>query len=162
MLLLMTDVQAQTPLRRPFGFGFTIGEPTAFTVKFRTGRSSAIDIGLGKGVIGYPRLHADYLWQFLNVFQSPRMSPYAGVGLVVGIGDKGTSFLFKGNTDSSSWYYTDQVSFAGRGVIGFSYFPIWSPLELFGEIDPIIGFIPKAAFSLEAAIGARFYLKSGR
>jgi hypothetical protein len=160
--LLASQGMAQTPLRRPFGFGFTIGDPTGITVKFRTGRSSAIDIGVGKGVIGYPRVHADYLWQFLNLFQSPRMSPYAGVGFVVGVGDKGTSFMFSGNTDSSRWYYTDKVAVAGRGVVGFSYFPVWSPIEVFAELNPIIGFVPKAAFGLEASIGVRFYLKTGR
>jgi hypothetical protein len=160
--VLAISADAQTPLRRPFGFGFTIGEPTGVTVKFRTGRSSAFDIGLGKGVIGYPRVHADYLWQFLNLFQSPRMSPYAGVGIVAGFGKKGTSFLFSGNSDSTSWYYTEGMSFAGRGVVGFSYFPVWSPIEIFGELNPIIGFAPKAAFSMEAAVGVRFYLLSGR
>jgi hypothetical protein len=162
VVLLATAAEAQTPLRRPFGFGFSLGDPTGVTVKFRTGRSSAIDIGVGKGVIGYPRVHADYLWQFLNLFQSPRMSPYAGVGFVAGFGDKGTSFLFSGNTDSTNWYYTKNVSLAGRGVIGFSYFPIWSPIEIFGELNPIIGFAPKAAFSMEAAVGVRFYLAVGR
>jgi hypothetical protein len=159
--MLATDATAQTPLRKPFGFGFSIGEPTAVVFKVRVGRSSAIDFGIGKSVMGYPAVHADYLWQFLNLTPSPRYSPYAGVGLAVGFLKKGTSFFFTGNADSSRWYYasTDpDIAFAGRGVIGISYFMQYTPLELFAEVNPIIGFYPNTAFSLGGGVGARFYI----
>jgi hypothetical protein len=158
-VLLAGDLAAQTPLKKPFGFGFTLGEPTALTVKARVGRSSAIDIGIGKSRMGYPRIHFDYLWQFLNLTASPRYSPYGGVGLAAGFGNKGTSLLMAGQADSSHWYYTDKVTLAGRGVFGFSYFLQYSPIEFFGEINPLIGFIPEMAFDLEAAVGVRFYVK---
>lgn len=158
LLVSQQALQAQTPLKKPFGFGFTIGEPTALSFKARVGRSSAIDFGIGKSLMGYPTVYVDYLWQFLNVTHSPRVSPYAGVGIAAGFLDKGTSFFFTGNADSSSWYYGEDVAFAGRGVIGISYFLQAAPIELFVELNPLIGFIPKTAFSLGGGVGARFYI----
>jgi hypothetical protein len=158
LLLAQQAAPAQTPLRKPFGFGFTIGEPTALSFKARVGRSSAVDFGIGKSLMGYPTIYADYLWQFLNVTRTPRVSPYAGVGFAAGFLDKGTSFFFTGSADSSHWYYGEDISFAGRGVVGISYFLESAPVELFAELDPIIGFVPKTAFSLQGGAGARFYI----
>jgi len=147
---------AQPSMRKSIGFGYSIGEPTAFTVRARIGRTTSIDFGVGKSAMGYPRFHSDYLVQMQNQI-NPLFSMYTGVGVAVGIGKKGEYLLFNSMADSNHWYVTDHVVFAGRGVVGLNFFPRGTPIEFFAEINPLIGFLPKAAIDMEASVGVRFY-----
>ena len=157
LLLIPNSAPAQTPIGKVFGFGFSIGEPTAVTVKFRTGRSSAMDISAGKSALGYPSVRIDYLWQFTNLISSPSWSGYTGIGLAVGFDKKGEYFVFRKHADSSHWFMTKDPVGAGRLLLGIDYLPRYAPIELYAELCPLIAFYPKTALDIEGAIGIRFY-----
>jgi len=150
----------QVPPGKRFGFGFSLGEPTAITLKWRASSTTAYDFGLGHSMMGYPRVHADYVWQFFYLFARTeyRLNVYAGFGGAVGFGDKGRYLLFDTNADSSRWYYSTTGSVAARGVAGINYFVNRPGLEVFLELNPLIGFVPEPALDFEAAIGVRMYL----
>lgn len=157
LFLIPFSSPAQTPIGKVFGFGFSIGEPTAVTVKFRTGRSTAMDISAGKSALGYPSFRIDYIWQFTNLISSPSWSGYTGIGLAVGFDKKGEYFVLRKHADSSHWFMTKDPVGAGRLMLGIDYLPRSAPIELFAEINPLIAFYPKTAIDIEGAIGIRFY-----
>ncbi len=154
--LLLEEAGAQTPLRKRIGIGFSLGEPTSVTMRFRMGRSSSMDFAVGKTVMGY-RVHADYHWQHLFVFGSPVYSLYTGLGAAVAFGEKGKYFVFNSKADSSRWFFEGDYPAMGRGTIGLNIIPIYTPIEIFAEINPLIGFHPKLALDIEASIGVRYY-----
>ncbi|MBI5645399.1 MAG: DUF3996 domain-containing protein [Ignavibacteriae bacterium] len=160
LLVPLSESHAQVPPGKRFGVGFSLGEPTAVTIKWRSGPTTAFDFGIGHSFMGYPRVHADYLWQFFYLFPRTefRLNAYAGIGAAIGFGKKGKYLLFDSQADSSRWYYTHSVSFAARGVIGLNYFIARPGLEFYFEVNPLLGFAPEPALDVEAAFGARLYI----
>lgn len=160
LLVSAMECFAQVPPGKRFGIGLSLGEPVAVTVKWRATRTTAFDFGIGHSVMGYPRIHGDYLWQFFFLFPQTNynLNLYAGVGGAMGFGTKGKYLLFNSTADSSSWFYTKTVSAALRGVVGLNYFLPRPGLEFFAELNPLVGVLPKAALDFEGALGARFYL----
>ncbi|MDH7515585.1 MAG: hypothetical protein QHI48_06910 [Bacteroidota bacterium] len=154
------DCRAQVPPGKRFGVGVSLGEPTAVTVKWRTTPTTAVDVAIGHSMMGYPRVHADYVRQFFYLFPRTgyRLNFYAGLGAGIGFGDKGKFLLFASRADSSRWFYTKTVSVAARGVAGLNYYITRSGLELFLEVNPLVGVIPKAAVDFEASLGVRLYI----
>lgn len=128
-----------------FGLGAIIGEPTGLTAKYWYSPRVAIDGGVAWHFGGEDRIqiHADHLWHIpLSALQVPNgsMPLYVGGGLRVIAGDNseagfriplGTSFLFS------------QV-----------------PVELFGEIVPVVEFAPDTEAELDFGIGVRYYFKA--
>jgi hypothetical protein len=158
--MVLLDAHAclsQTPLKKTFGFGFTVIEPTAVTFKIRTARSAALDLSIGKSALGYPSVRMDFLWQFNNVVSTPSFSSYTGIGIAVGFDKKGEYFLFKKHADSSHWFVSKDPVAAGRLVLGIDFIPRYAPIELFAEVNPLIAFYPRPALDLEGSVGIRFY-----
>ncbi len=151
------EAAAQTPLGKRVGLGVGIGEPTALTLRARTGRSTAVDLGIGASAFGTPRVHAMYTWQFTNSFGTPFVSWYAGLGVLLGFEKKGEYYLAKKTADPSLWFVTDDVIGAARGSIGLNWFPRYTPLEFFAEVNPIVGLYPKTGIGVEGWVGIRIY-----
>jgi hypothetical protein len=65
-----------------FGLGIMFGEPTGISFKGWLSERSAIDGGLGWSYAneGSVQIHADYLYHFYNVFETPNIHLYLGVG----------------------------------------------------------------------------------
>lgn len=130
------------------GLGAITGEPTGLSVKHWLDDLRAIDAALGWSFEGRTSLqvHADWLWHNFEVFPVDRgMLPlYFGVGgrFKDGTGRKG---------DSSK----DRVGV--RVPVGVAYHFDNIPLELFGEIVPILDFSPSTKLNLNAAVGARWF-----
>ena len=160
LLAPLCAINAQVPPGKRFGVGFSLGEPTAVTMKWRRGPTTAVDFGIGHSFMGYPRVHGDYLWQFFYLFPRTefRLNVYAGIGAAIGFGKKGQYLLFDSEADSSRWVYTSSVNFAARGVVGMNYFINRPGIEFYVELNPLIGFAPKPALDIEASIGTRFYI----
>ncbi len=159
-VILSTPLNAQGPQGKSFGIGFSIGEPTAVSARIWTSRQNSWDIGVGSSWIGNPHVHADYLWHFNDAFNSRIVSLYAGVGGVLGAGDRddGWFVVYKRGKKEERWYNgDDDFAIAAKGVFGLNIIPRNTPLDIFLEIDPVIGLSPGFGFDIMPALGIRFY-----
>ncbi|MDT8324883.1 MAG: hypothetical protein RRA94_12280 [Bacteroidota bacterium] len=159
--ILPDTVSAQGPMGRDFGIGFSVGEPTAVSARFWISRANSWDLALGSSAVGNPHIHADYLWHFNDAFNSRIFTLYAGVGGIVGFGDKdrGIFIRFKGDKDKDRWYYDDDtdMAVAAKGVFGLNVIPRNTPLDIFLELNPVLGISPGFGFDIQPALGIRFY-----
>jgi len=147
--------QAQ-PRPGNFGFGIQLGEPTGFTMKGSLGGNNSWDAGLGASWFGRLRIHGDYLWA-ANVFNSSRVGLYFGVGAAIGFG-RGGGVLYRGQ--GGEWYYYEEenaTAIAARVPVGVNFMPFSAPVEIFGELAPIIGLVPAAGLGWDSSIGIRYY-----
>lgn len=161
MFLLSSSVFAQGPKGKSFGIGFSVGEPTALSLRFWTSRENSWDVAVGSSYIGNPHIHADYLWHFNDAFNSRIVTLYAGVGAAVGLGDKDGWVLvkYKKGKIENRWYYDrdHETVIAAKGTFGLNIIPRNTPLDIFLEINPIIGLSPGFGFDIMPALGIRFY-----
>jgi hypothetical protein len=161
MVLCTLSASAQGPKGRSFGFGFELGEPTAVTFRFWESRLNSWDAAIGTSHLGNPQIHADYLWHFTDVFNSRVVSLYAGVGGLVGLGEKGRWVWgkWKGDKHDYWWYDEDEnrLLFAARGVFGLNIIPKNTAIDIFLEVDPVLGIVPGFGFDFQTAVGIRFY-----
>jgi hypothetical protein len=146
-----SDLLAQTPQGKDFGFGIIVGDPTGGTLKFFTRRTNAFVIDFGASYFGSPRIGVDYLWQF-DAFQSNIANLYAGAGGVIGFG-RGDGFYYKGK------YLREKsnAGFGARGVFGVNIVPQRTPLEFFFEIGVLLALVPDFNSSVDVGLGMRFY-----
>jgi hypothetical protein len=152
------DIQAQGVRGKSFGFGLQLGEPTAITFRMWTSKNNSWDAAIGQSYLGSPHIHAGYLWHFWSAFNSRIVFLYAGVGGAIGLGKKDGGVLFS-RSGKNKWYddKNDKFAFAARGVMGINVIPERTPLDIFFEIDPLIGVIPDFGFDFMASLGIRFY-----
>ena len=157
LLSLPTTGLAQGPKGKSFGFGLSLGEPTALTLRFWTSKANSWDAAIGESYMGNPHLQADYLWHFNDAFNSNIVSLYAGIGGAMGFGNPDGHWLYRKHYDKWFYHDHDQITFAARGVFGLQVIPRNTPLDIFLEIDPIIGLVPAFGFDFMPAVGIRFY-----
>jgi hypothetical protein len=123
-----------------FSAGLMVGEPTGASVKAWLSDSTAIDGGIGAAVAhgGDLHLHADYLWHRFDLFDAPgaRLPLYFGVGGRV--------------------RFDDDTRAGVRGPVGVAYMFDDIPVEVFGEVAPVLDFTPNVRFDFVGAIGARY------
>lgn len=136
---LQGNVRSQ---ERGFGAGIMIGEPTGFTMKNWLTATTAFDAGLAWSFVhdASVHLHADYLWHDFHAIESPDRIP-----IFYGIGGR-----VKAGRDAR---------LGVRGVVGVSYLFRNAPLDAFFELAPIVDITPETSFSLNAALGMRYYFK---
>jgi len=159
--LLTVPSHAQGPQGKSFGLGFSLGHPTALSLRFWSSRENSWVAAVGSSYLGNPHVHGDYLWHFNDAFNSRIVTMYAGVGVALGFGDKdGWVFLrYKKGKLEERWYYRgdhDLVA-AIRAPIGINIIPRNTPLDIFLEITPILGVSPGFGFDIQPALGVRFY-----
>ncbi len=155
-LMCCASLSAQGPRGKDFGFGIILGEPTGATLKYWTSKENALIGSIGGGGYGALRVHVDYVWHF-NAFSSDVVKLYIGPGLGFGFGEGGWGLFYK--KDREHWYYREDGSAVifGRMAFGANIIPRRSPLEIFVELAPVIGFRPLVGVGLDAAVGLRFY-----
>lgn len=150
-LTLAGVVFAQKDVRvedKALGIGVMVGEPTGISLKRWISEDRAVDAGIAWSFSGNDSLHvhADYLFHRFDLTQTTelrgRFPLYFGVGGRIKVkGDK-----------------HDHDTKAGvRIPFGMSYLFDDAPIELFGEIVPVLDLVPDTDLDLNAAIGARFY-----
>ena len=124
-----------------FGLGIIIGEPTGISVKQWTRGRTAID-----GAIAWSfekesalHLHGDLLY---HSFTPPKID-HGKFAWYYGIGGRVK--------------FEDDSKIGVRVPLGMDYFFGTAPLDLFFEIVPILDLAPSTDFSLNAAIGIRYF-----
>lgn len=128
-----------------FGLGIIVGEPTGLSMKYKISGDNAIDGALGWSFAKYGSLHihADYLQNIAKLGNE--------VPLYIGVGGRiKTKNDNKGESDSR---------FGIRIPVGIAYEPTTTPIDLFVEVVPLLDLTPSSAFTMNAAIGIRYYFK---
>jgi hypothetical protein len=153
-LCLFLAVQVSVAQDRNFGLGVILGEPSGISAKLWTSQVNALDFGLGWSVggdrigkydgsyDGGSRLHfhMDYVWHSFDVIHSAeRVHLYYGVG---------------GRFNSGAGYSS---SVAARGVLGVTWFPSETPIDMFLELVPSFQLMVPTGFGMDAGIGARYF-----
>jgi hypothetical protein len=126
------------------GLGIMFGEPTGISFKGWISERSAIDGGLGWSFVndGSVHIHADYLYHFYNVFNTPRLPLYLGVG---------GRIKLKNNEHNTDMRLGVRIPF------GISYQFNEVPVDIFLEIAPVLDLNPSTKGSVNGAIGVRYY-----
>ncbi len=128
---------------RGFGVGIIMGEPTGISAKGWLSPRSALDAGLAWSVRGDEsfQAHVDYLWHFQDVFNTrQQILPYIGIGGRV--------------------VNEEHSSAAGvRIPVGLAWLPAGTPLDVFGEIAPVMDLAPETDLTLNGGIGIRFFFR---
>lgn len=137
-VLVCGSVQAQD---RGFGLGVILGEPTGISGKLWTGHGTAID-----GAVAWSfekessmHVHGDFLLHKLRLSEVDKgeLLPYYGIG--------------------GRLKFEDDSKIGVRVPLGMKYLFENSPLDFFLEIVPILDLAPSTDFSLNGAIGIRYF-----
>lgn len=127
--------------RNGFGVGLMVGEPLGANFKAWLSDSTAIDGGVGYANYDDEgtQLHADYLWHHFELFSagSGRLPLYYGLG--------------------ARLKFADDTHVGFRGPVGISYLLDNIPVDVFGEVAPILDFTPNWRVEWNAVIGARYW-----
>ena len=129
-----------------FGLGIMLGEPTGLSAKGWISQRSAVDAGLAWSFVdeGSIHIHADYLYHFYNVFETPGLHLYLGVG---------------GRIKMSNSEHNTDTRLGVRVPFGITYQFEETPVDVFFEIVPVLDLNPSTRGSINGAIGVRYYFK---
>jgi hypothetical protein len=141
-VLIYGSAQAQD---EGFGLGVILGEPTGISGKLWTGQKTAVD-----GAVAWSfekessmHLHGDFLH---HSFNRARV-------------DKGKLLLYYGIGGRVK--FEDDSKLGVRFPLGIDYLFEKSPFDFFLEIVPILDLAPSTDFSLNIAIGFRYFFGQG-
>lgn len=143
-LLIVSACISAKAQGRGFGLGIILGSPTGLSFKNYLTANQAVDGALGWNLWeNKARIygHADYLWHDFSLLAVPEgnLGVHYGPGVRLSIGDEAHVGL--------------------RFDAGLTYLLPSPALEFFGEVAPGIGLVPDTDFSLDVALGARFYFR---
>ena len=140
LAVLLTCVSAQAQ-DRGFGLGVILGEPTGISFKQWIEKKKAID-----GAIAWSfekksavHLHADLLFHTSNIVkvEMSKLVAYYGIGGRI--------------------KFVDKSRIGVRVPLGLDYLPSETPIDVFLEIVPLLDLAPSTDFTLNAALGVRFF-----
>jgi hypothetical protein len=154
-LALNPCLNAQGPKGKSFGFGLILGDPTGLTINYFTNSENSWDAYIGSSYFGSLRIGGDYLWHF-NAFNSNVVKMYAGPGIVLGFGN-GTGIWYKEDHDKFYYWKDNSFGMGARVIFGANIIPRNTPIEIFFELGPLVGFSPNVGVNIDAALGIRFY-----
>ena len=128
------------------GIGLIAGEPTGITYKHWLSDTRAFDVSLAWSVSSddHMSIHSDYLLHNPNSVNINTKSNsftfpfYYGIGTRLRLGD-------------------DNTQFGIRVPLGLAFYLDNQPIEIFGEIVPLVDVAPDTDFDINGGIGARFY-----
>ncbi len=140
MLLVGIAAHAQD---KNAGIGIILGEPTGFSYKQWTSETTAIDAAIAWSFVDEQslHLHSDFLMHHFDIFPVTvgKLPLYYGIGGRIA--------------------FRSDVEIGVRIPVGANYLFDDVPIGAFLEIVPGINVIPSTDFYLNAAIGARYYIK---
>lgn len=138
--LICSSAQAQN---RGFGLGIILGEPTGLSGKLWTGGNTAID-----GAVAWSfekeastHVHGDVIFHNFS-FNPPEIR-------------KGSLLLYYGIGGRIK--FEDKSKVGIRVPLGINYLFPRAPLDFFLEIVPILDLAPSTDFSMNGAIGFRYF-----
>jgi hypothetical protein len=120
-----------------------LGEPTGVSLKYWLSERSTIDGAVGWSFVDDTNLHlhVNYLYHLFELIpvEEGRLPLYFGGGL-------------------RSKARDDKDDLLGiRGVVGVSYMFEDLPVDIFGELGPIVDVVPDVKAHFNVGIGARFW-----
>jgi hypothetical protein len=140
-ILFLSAANAQS---KGIGLGLIVGEPTGISFKYWTGSTTAFDAALAWSFIdeGAFHIHGDYIFHNMRLISVPEgtLPFYYGIGA-----------RLKTSHDSR---------LGVRVPLGLAYLFNSAPVDIFLEIVPILDLTPKTDFSINAAIGARYFFNN--
>lgn len=141
ILFLLFFISTINPQIRGVGLGLIIGEPTGISFKYWTGSSTAIDAALAWSFIdgGAFHIHGDYVFHNFTLITIPegKLPFYYGIG--------------------ARLKTADDTKLGVRVPLGLAYLFQNAPVDIFLEVVPILDITPKTDFTINAAIGARYF-----
>lgn len=135
-----------------FGVGIIVGEPTGLSLKQWVSRNTAFDAAFAWAFDPNTsfHVHANYLIHRYDIIKPEvgRMPLYYGLGARVKFDDER-----RGRSRDS------RTRTGVRVPLGMNYHFAEAPVDIFLEIVPIVDVAPNTDFSLNAAIGARYFFR---
>jgi hypothetical protein len=133
---------AAAPAASEFGVGIMAGEPTGLSAKLHLSRASAVDAALAWSFEGPDEavmVHADYVLHNFSLLKvdAGTMALYFGVGGRI--------------------RFADDEQLGIRVPVGLDYMFQGAPVNVFGEIVPILDLVDETELNLNAAVGIRYY-----
>ncbi|MBN2039907.1 MAG: DUF3996 domain-containing protein [Spirochaetes bacterium] len=142
---------ADTAAGEQFGIGLIVGEPTGVSMKYRITENSAFDLGVAWSFANEDafHIHSDYLIHNFNLIKVPegQLPFYYGIGARVKFAED----------DKNKNRDKDGTIFGARIPLGLSYMFANQPIDIFGEIVPVLDLVPDTDFALNIAVGARYF-----
>lgn len=139
-LFYIANINAQSS---GVGLGIIVGEPTGFSFKYWTDSNTAIDAAIAWSFIdeGAFHIHGDYIFHNMRLITIPdgKLPFYYGIG--------------------ARLKTANDAKLGVRVPLGLAYLFQNAPVDIFLEIVPILDFIPKTDFGINAALGARYFFK---
>jgi len=156
LIVLIAFLVPQDALaQRDFGLGVIIGEPTGLSAKWWVSPGNAFDAGAAWSFADNPslQLHGDYLYHRNYHFDSPDLEGtlpwYFGIGGRMKLSDD----------DDPGRRNVDDDLLGVRFPVGVGWTFDEAPIEVFLELVPIIDIAPETDFSINGALGARYYFR---
>jgi hypothetical protein len=123
------------------GLGIILGEPTGFSAKLWTGKTTAFDAGAAWSFVSgeFFQIHGDFLFHNFDLFKvdTGKMALYYGFGGRV--------------------KFADRTLVSLRVPIGISYQFEKTAIELFLEIVPMLDIIPATEAAIGGGAGFRYF-----
>jgi hypothetical protein len=137
-VLALSSARAQ---QHGFGVGAILGEPIGGSFKMWLSDQTAVDaaVAYANWSDGALSIHGDYLWHNFD-------------WLSAGAGKLPVYFGLGGRVK-----FTDDTRFGIRAPIGVSYMLDNVPVDVFGEVAPILDVTPGIRVEWSFAVGARYW-----
>jgi hypothetical protein len=152
--LARADDSAFTRNPEGIGLGIIVGAPTGFSFAWRPEGRYLVDGGLAwsfspvpGGVTSYVQVHADFCLDIADMRTAELPDMHFPVW--VGVGPRAH---FGGGTGSEAF------NLAARIPVAMGFWHTNLPIEGFVELAPGIGLFPESEFTMDAAIGVRFFI----
>ena len=144
MILTLIGTAAQAGSNNSgFGIGIMAGEPTGVSMKLWLSEANALDAGVAWSLESNNsfQLQVDYVMHKFDL---------------INVGD-GSLPLYFGLGGRIRFRENNSDDIGVRVPVGLDYLFEDTPIDIFGEIVPILDLAPSTEFDINAAVGARFY-----
>ena len=152
---VLSALATQTNAQDAFGVGVIIGEPTGIVIKKWIGADTAFDVAAAWSFSENAsfQLHGDYLIHNFSLLDRDDLK--GNLPVYYGIGGR-----IKLKENNAGRGRNDEDTLIGvRVPLGISYLFADAPVDIFFEIAPLLDLIPDTEFSVNSAIGARYYFR---
>jgi hypothetical protein len=127
--------------KNELGLGIAVGDPTGISVKYWTGKNTAIGGACGWSFRGedYLQINGDFLYHYFEMIPVEK----GALPFYIGVGGR---LAFK-----------EETEIGVRVPIGLEYLFEDAPFDVFFEVSPYLNLYPESDFDASASIGGRFF-----
>lgn len=146
VLLLTACVCPSFAQSKRFGLGLVVGEPTGFTMKYWLSHVNSLNAAIAWSVFDDNSfqafyIHLDHVFYYYDLFRVET----GKAPVFIGIGGR---FYFPKDGETN-------VGF--RIPLGIAYLFDQVPIEIYGELAPVVNIIPETKADLDGGIGFRYF-----